>query len=291
MLTAQPNGVQQVRAATTQTYTLWYFHCTQNKWVLVGTLRNGTESQIRGHLNDYSRRYPDYEFKAMRGTGAPSGTGTRCKKADSGPTVKRIDRAGADGWDVSYSRKHAPTVFELGGVYATYAQATQKVQELIKWSNSMTPGSDWKLAVITVEGADRVSKPQPPPSPPAPPTQPPKTDPKCGWYLYVSHPQNTGGKSASAGPYGTRQEAQAVWDNFGKGKGWTLLGGPTYTCSPSPPQPQPKTKYRIDIYVRTYLGCQKWQSATYPSLNEANQMKADMLRYGACRVDGPTPVN
>ena len=61
-----------------------------------------------------------------------------------------------DQWTVSYSRKNGPGVFELDTVCKTEQQARQRAQKLIAWSNSMDANSDWRLAVILIEGEPSV---------------------------------------------------------------------------------------------------------------------------------------
>lgn len=57
-----------------------------------------------------------------------------------------------DEWSVSYSRKNGPTVFEFDSTQKTEKDARKRAQKLIDWSNEMAPNSDWRLAVILIEG-------------------------------------------------------------------------------------------------------------------------------------------
>lgn len=53
-------------------------------------------------------------------------------------------------YQVSYSRKHGPTNFEMGGTVATLSQAQAEVRRLLAWDAGMSPASSWRLAVIEV---------------------------------------------------------------------------------------------------------------------------------------------
>eukprot|EP00913_Durusdinium_trenchii_P013335 g12516.t1 len=63
----------------------------------------------------------------------------------------RLKQGTGSSYDFSYSRKNGPTVFELGGSARTAAEATDKLRQLLNWSNSMPTNSGWRLAVIEVE--------------------------------------------------------------------------------------------------------------------------------------------
>lgn len=64
------------------------------------------------------------------------------------------EKPGEEQWTISYSRKHAPEVFELHTGCKTLAAAKAEAQKLIKWSNSMQANSSWRLAIIEIEGED-----------------------------------------------------------------------------------------------------------------------------------------
>jgi hypothetical protein len=72
----------------------------------------------------------------------------------SAQTVQVKPNQNANGWDVSYSRKLSPGTFELDTTCATLAAAQREAATLKTWSNQMDAGSDWRLAVILIEGAD-----------------------------------------------------------------------------------------------------------------------------------------
>jgi len=79
---------------------------------------------------------------------------------DCGPnveaqTVQVQPKQGAQGWDISYSRRFSPEVFEADTTCATLAAAQREAASLKSWSNRMDPTSDWRLAVILIEGADQ----------------------------------------------------------------------------------------------------------------------------------------
>lgn len=64
------------------------------------------------------------------------------------------EKPGEGQWTISYSRKHAPEVFELRAGCKTLAAAKAEAQKLIAWSSSMQANSSWRLAVIEIEGED-----------------------------------------------------------------------------------------------------------------------------------------
>ncbi|MFN6130200.1 MAG: hypothetical protein ACK57G_17340 [Planctomycetota bacterium] len=64
------------------------------------------------------------------------------------------EKPGEGKWWISYSRKHAPEVFELHTGCKTLAAAKAEAQRLIAWSNSMQANSSWRLAIIEIEGED-----------------------------------------------------------------------------------------------------------------------------------------
>lgn len=84
-----------------------------------------------------------------------------CSVADAQQVVVK-DKPGEGKWTVSFSRRHAPKVFQLQTHCSTLAEAKAEAQSLVAWSNSMDPDSDWRLAVIEIEGED--TKPKKPDS-------------------------------------------------------------------------------------------------------------------------------
>jgi hypothetical protein len=64
------------------------------------------------------------------------------------------EKPGEGKWWISYSRKHAPDVFELHTGCKTLATAKAEAQKLIAWSNSMPANTSWRLAIIEIEGED-----------------------------------------------------------------------------------------------------------------------------------------
>lgn len=69
-------------------------------------------------------------------------------------TVKVVDKPGNNGWDISFSRKNEPDVFELDTSRKSKAEALEEAERLKRWSDGMDTSSSWRLAVIRIEGAD-----------------------------------------------------------------------------------------------------------------------------------------
>ena len=68
--------------------------------------------------------------------------------------IKWEPRAVGGQWTISFSRKFAPSNFEVEAFRMTKAEAVQVVDRLTAWSNSMDSNSSWRLAVILIEGKD-----------------------------------------------------------------------------------------------------------------------------------------
>ncbi|WP_422923145.1 hypothetical protein [Singulisphaera sp. PoT] len=76
--------------------------------------------------------------------------------------IKKGEDTKYSEWTVSYSRKNGPTVFELDSSYPTEEEARARAKALIVWSDSMQSGSEWRLAVIKIEGEpDGTANPDP----------------------------------------------------------------------------------------------------------------------------------
>jgi hypothetical protein len=64
------------------------------------------------------------------------------------------NKPGEGQWTISFSRRHAPDIYELHTGCKTLSAAQVEAQKLIAWSNSMEPNSSWRLAIIEIEGED-----------------------------------------------------------------------------------------------------------------------------------------
>jgi hypothetical protein len=74
--------------------------------------------------------------------------------ASAQPQVVWIDAPSwrSSNYEISYSRRHGPANFEMGGGYRTLSEVQRKLQSLRNWDASMRPSTTgWRLAVIRVE--------------------------------------------------------------------------------------------------------------------------------------------
>ncbi len=76
-----------------------------------------------------------------------------CLNANAQSTVVK-PKAGAEGWEISYSRMFDPNNYELDTVCSTMAAAQQEVARLKVWNSKIDPKDSWRLHTILIVGAE-----------------------------------------------------------------------------------------------------------------------------------------